>query len=268
MIVDFEYAGERLSDYGLIIASVDGSSGANVLEWGSQIEFQTIQNKITGINYVTNTGYSDVYSTTFQVIKYSCRTGNMEYLTDTEFRYLVKWLNRKRYQNFSPISNNEEFCGYHFYGSFNVKPIVIGGNIIGAELTFTSNAPYAFGDTVNIDITTDSFDVYCISDEIGQQPIKMTVKTSKAGQLTISNSAYDQATVIKNCAKDETITIDSENLIITSNNSTHKKLYNDFNYTYPKLINDYDNSINTFTLSMPCEVHLEYRPIRKVGVVV
>ena len=267
MIVDFEYAGERLSEHGLIIASVDGSSGSDILEWGSQLEFQTIQNKNTGINYATSVSYSDVYSTTFQVIKYSCTTGNMEPMSDIEFRYLVKWLNRKTYQNFYPISNNGEFCGYHFYGSFNVKPIVIGANIIGLELTFTSNAPYAFGDMIEMDIIGNSFDVYCISDDIGTQSVKMALSTLEAGQLTISNSAFDKATVVKNCEKNETITIDSENLIITSSNSEHKKLYNDFNYVYPKLINDYDNSTNTFTLSIPCEVHLEYRPVRKVGVI-
>lgn len=40
---------------------------------------------------------------------------------NTEYRYLSKWLNRKDNLDFSPISDNEEFNGYHFFGSFNVR---------------------------------------------------------------------------------------------------------------------------------------------------
>lgn len=265
MIVDFEYDGERLSEYGLIIASVDGSSSANTLEWGNQLEFNTIKNKMSGVNYATSVGYSDVYSVTFQVIKHSCNSSDADHISDTEIRQIEKWLNRKLYKRFSPISDNGEFSGYHFYGSFNINPIVIASDIIGLELTFTSNAPYAFGDTVTYSVNASSFELYCLSDEIGECQIKMIITTSQAGDLTINNNLIGN-TVIKNCVANEQITIDSENLVITSNQA-HPRLYNDFNYKYPRLLNGYPSQINKFTLSMQCKVYIEYKPIRKIGAV-
>lgn len=274
MIVDFEYAGERLSDFGLIIASVDGSSGSDTLEWANQLEPETIRNKNSGKSYTTSISYSDNYTVTFQTIKYSCNSGNIQYISDTEWRYLERWLNRKDNLRFTPISNNEEFSGYHFYGNFNISPVKAGGEIVGVELTFTSNAPYGFGDIVSIDVDSTSFEVYSTSDELGVLPLKMTVKPSKAGNLTIVNSlmkTYDSkkaTTIIKNCLANETISLDSEHLIISSSNSNHSKLYNDFNYVYPQLYTDYVDHVNKFTFSMQCEVHMEFEPIRKVGVLI
>ena len=69
MITDFSYDGERLSEHGLIIASVDGSSGSDTLEWASQLEFNTIQNKNSGIHYTTSAGYSEVYAPTFESLR-------------------------------------------------------------------------------------------------------------------------------------------------------------------------------------------------------
>lgn len=274
MIVDFEYAGERLSDFELIIASVDGSSGSDTLEWANQLGSETIRNKNSGKSYITSISYSDNYTVTFQVIKYSCKSGNIQHISDTEWRYIERWLNRKDNLRFTPISNNEEFSGYHFYGNFNISPIKMGGEIIGAELTFTSNAPYGFGDTVSIDVNSTSLEVYSTSDELGILPVKMTVKPSKAGNLTIENSlmkTYNPkkaTTIIKNCLANETISLNSEHLIISSSNSNHSKLYNDFNYVYPQLYTDYDDQVNKFTFSIQCEIHMEFEPIRKVGVLV
>lgn len=267
MIKDFSYDGERLSEYGLVIASIDGSSGFNTLEWGSQLDFNTIQNKNNGRNYATSTTYSDVYTVTFQVVKYSCDSGVTEHISDTEYRQLVKWLNKKTYKDFSPISDNEEFSGYHFWGSFNVKPIVINAEIFGLELIFTTDTPYAFGDIVRIEKNSTTFDIYCISDELEFQPMKTTIQLLQDGDLEITNKTINESTIIKNCKQNEVITIDSENLIITTTSANHKFLYNDFNYTYPKLHNDYRDNKNSFVVSVPCKITFEYRPVRKIGVI-
>lgn len=266
MIKDFSYDGERLSEYGLIIASIDNSSASDVLEWGSQLDFNTVQNKNNGRNYITSSTYSEVYSVTFQVIKFSCDSDCSEHISDTEYRQLVKWLNQKAYKDFSPISDNEEFSGYHFWGSFNVKPIIVNADIIGLELTFTTDTPYAFGDIVRIEKETTEFDVYCISDELEYQPMKTTITLLQDGNLNITNKTLGETTSIKNCKKNEIITIDSENLIITTS-ADHTYLYNDFNYVYPKLLNEYRNNKNTFTVSLPCKIIFEYRPARKIGVI-
>lgn len=84
--------------------------------------------------------------------------------------------------------------------------------------------------------------------------------------MSITNTFTGEITMVKNCVKGEKIVFDSENLIITSN-VEHERLYNDFNYVYPRLFTDYRNSTNTIETSISCAILVEYRPIRKVGVV-
>lgn len=119
--------------------------------------------------------------------------------------------------------------------------------------------------TLNMDNTAQA--AKDISDELGYQPIKTTIKLSDGGDLSITNTFTGEITMVKNCVKGEKIVFDSENLIITSN-VEHKRLYNDFNYIYPRLFTDYRNSTNTIETSISCAILVEYRPIRKVGVVV
>ena len=119
--------------------------------------------------------------------------------------------------------------------------------------------------TLNMDNTAQA--AKDISDELGYQPIKTTIKLTDGGDLSITNTFTGEITMVKNCVKGEKIVFDSENLIITSN-VEHKRLYNDFNYIYPRLFTDYRNSTNTIETSISCAILVEYRPIRKVGVVV
>ena len=47
----------------------------------------------------------------------------------------------------------------------------------------------------------------------------------------------------------------------------HPHLYNDFNYVYPMLGNTETDTQNVFTSTLPCTIKLDYKPIRKVGII-
>lgn len=273
MITDFEYAGERLSDYGCIIGFVDGSS-SNTLDWANNLQFNTITRHSSGVNRYASTSYDDVYSTTFQVVKYDCDSRQFFDISDAEYRQIVKWLNRKSYEKFVPITDDDQYADCYFKGSFNVDPIIIGGKIAGLELTFTSNAPYGYGDLVEIEASNDSntatgtFVAYSTSDETGISLAYMEITVKIKGTIGIINCADGSKIEIKNCVAGEVITLDGVNRIITSSKTSHSKLYNDFNYVYPHLVTDYNNKENIFIIYGACDIYMSYTPIRKIGVIV
>lgn len=111
------------------------------------------------------------------------------------------------------------------------------------------------GKKLSITDISDTFDGYIY-------PNKVTIKCNESGNLTLINSADTISTVINNCTSGETITMDCEHRVITSD-MAHVNLYNDFNYNYPRI---FCSQVNTFTQSIPCEVTIEYSSIRKVGI--
>lgn len=267
MIKDFVYNGRRLSDYGYTICKFGGSSGTETISFGNNLTFETVQNNGSHINKITSSDYGDAYSTTFQIIKDDCRGINdVKYITDIDYRKIMRWLNQKEYKKFIPISDNKYFTGLFFMGSFNISPIVFNGVIFGLELTFTSNAPYGFGTPIKIETNVQSFDIYSDSDEIGFVYPKIEITCLQAGNLSITNSLDASSTVINNCKANEVITLDSENQIIQSSVS-HDKLYNDFNFVYPKIFSTENNDKNTITVSLKNKMITSYTPIRKVGVI-
>lgn len=270
MVRDFEYAGERLSDYGCIIGAIDGSSGSDILEWGNQLDFNTITTRSTSINRYSSTSYNDVYTVTFQVVKYDCDSKQFFDITDVEYRKINSWLNRKSYEKFVPLTDDDRYGDCYFMGSFNISPIIVSGKIAGLELTFTADAPYGYGDLVEINESCSGavkqFNVYSTSDETGALPLYIKVTLAEDDNVRIRCNG--KLTLINNCKKGEIITLDVKNRIIQSSLDTHTALYNDFNYVYPQLINEYGNSKNVFRIATNFDLYMSYTPIRKIGVIV
>ena len=47
----------------------------------------------------------------------------------------------------------------------------------------------------------------------------------------------------------------------------HPHLYNDFNYVYPMFTNTQTDNKNVISSSLPCSIQIDYKPIRKVGII-
>ena len=124
---DFSYAGKRLSDFGCVLGYISTSLDNNV-SLGSNIKFETIKNKNTNENRIVDVKYEEP---------------DMSF-KDTEVSYIMRWLNKRKYEKFCPIYDDGSYAEIYFKGSFNVSTVYIGGNIVGFTLTFTPNAPYGF----------------------------------------------------------------------------------------------------------------------------
>ena len=274
MYVDFEYANRRLSDFNCIMCSINTDTGIREVDIGCDITFNTVKNNQSSLHRVTSSTYENVYTATFEIIKNTCKTYQEDmYMTSDEVRQLTKWLNRREHHKFKMYNDDPSVMSLVYFGSFNVKQIMMGEKIIGLSLTFTSNSPYALADkkTVSFDISekNETFYLYGDSDEYGNiyPVVKISFKES-CGEFTIKNNTTSTKVYLKNCKKDEIITIDGENKIIVTNNATHNTtLYNDFNYEYLNIfIDENDYNENEYEVSNPCLITIEYYPVRKVGV--
>lgn len=270
--VDFEYDGQKLSDFGCIIGYIDSSSGTQDVNIGSDITFNTVKNNHSSIHYVTSSTYDNTYSITFDIVKNPCVNNNDLFMTTLETRRLIKWLNRRDYHKFKLFNENFDLSDMYYYGSFNIVEKRFGTNIIGLSLTFTSSSPYAFGDNVKLEFSVDKdeeFILYGDSDEFTTIfptiQIKCLSNTSDDG-LVLTNKTTSTSVIIKGCSDGETIIIDGEYKIITTDDEIHKiTIASDFNYEYLDILVDDYSVENVYSCNIPCELTISYSPIRKVG---
>ena len=270
-LTDFIFDGVKLSSLGYLVGSAVTSNN-NSSSAGSKLELQTVVNHGNHLTGIINATYGENVSATFDIIKFACNENASVNMEDNEIASLMRWLNRTTWCKFKPLYNDLSFPSVYFIGTFTeISTINMGGNVVGLAVTFTSNAPYGFLDfeynSVTIASANGSFTFYDQSDELGNHyPEKLVITTTAGGDLSITNSLNNRTTTIKNCVANEKITLDCINKIITSDKA-HTRLYNDFNYVYPMFTNTTEDSKNIISSSLPCTIDIEYKPIRKVGII-
>lgn len=264
---DFLFDNEHLSSYNMILCDFNGEA-SETISMGNSLTFNTIKPSLSDSNFLSSSSYDEVLSATIQICKNFCNNEDIE-LSVEDISNLNRWLCRKEFHRFKIFQDGYE--DIYFQGSFNnPQAIKANGKIIGLEYTFTSDSPYGYLDTISVDFTTSAstpFTLTNFSHEIGiLYPSDFSCKCLTKGNLVISNSLDLKSVSVANCSANEIIKLDGKRKIIYSSDSGHTTLYNDFNYNFFRLVGLYDNVINEITTSIPCEIHLEYNPIRKVGI--
>lgn len=260
--IDFEYDGIKLSENGYIICHFNGVN--DQISNGAEITFSEVPLQHGIKRAISGISYDSVITTTFCICKNMCdKWGRGDYLSIEDVRDLARWLQRKEYLPFNLFAVGYDQITY--YGSFQINQIKAGTNIIGLELTLTTNSPFGWQEEYSYTFNNvDNFYIEDISDEVGLLYPKFVITCLGSGDLTITNNRVDDEFIqIKNCSTNESIAM--YHPIIVSGNSSHD-IANDFNYVFPKIINTFDNTINVYTLSIPCNVSVSYRPLAKIGV--
>lgn len=273
MYVDFEYANRRLSDFGCVMCNINTDAGKREINIGCDITFNTVKNNQSSLHKTTSSVYESVFETTFDIMKLNCDSNNNDIvMTKDEVRLLTKWLNRREHHKFKMYSENYDVANYIYFGSFNVREIALGEKTIGLSLTFKSNSPYALGEkistTYEISKQNELMYLFGDSDEYGCiYPFVKIMLGENSDEFTIKNNSTGTVVYLRNCVKDELITLDGEHKIIFTDNDEHTTLYNDFNYEYLDiLVDESDYNENEYEVSNPCTITIEYYPVRKVGV--
>lgn len=261
-VKDFEYAGRNLSEFGMKICNF-GDKGLDTVSDGAKISFNTISTLGGSKHELISTEYEECLETTIQICKYSCANGVQE-MTTTEHRELTKWLNRKRFLKFKPLS--EEFIDLYFEASFNINKIELDGKLFGLELEVKTNRPFALKEPKIITIRNLEHDgkhsINDVSHEEGYIYPHTEITIAEDGDLNIYNAIEDRNTIVKNCVAGEVIVMDYP--VIKSSISSHN-IQNDFNFKFFRVANTYWNSRNDLTISIPCTIKVKYSPIVKIG---
>lgn len=270
MDVDFEYDGLYLSEFGFMVCSFDSTDQENISE-GAEITFDLTPVAMGTRHLLSDTKYDSCVTAEFDICKIpTCKNDTIDneefFVTYDEERDITRWLIRKQMFPFMLLSDHYE--GVIFNGSFNVEKVEQDGKIIGFHLKFQSDRPFGYLDArhrFKIASENGKRVIYDESDEIGTQPISMTITLESGGDLVITNSFDGRETKVKNCTSGEVITFND--MQISSSDDNHQKtIMNDFNFRFPMISNTYKEVKNEYTFSLPCNVIAKYKQIRKVGV--
>ncbi len=260
---DFIYDGRLLSDYGCMICSFSNSSGMETVGTGAQIALTTVTMHNGTRRSIVGAKYSEFIKSTFYICKNPCAYEDIT-MSPTEYRELVKWLNRRRFlplRFISTIMPSPDPCYYN--AMFNIQKITAGDKIIGAELTMETDSPFGHGEE-RVETVMPGYDgqdyIDYVSDEVGFMYPKVRIALMGAGNLTIHNSMDEEEMVITNCSNGEVIVTDGEKQTLQSNFSAHD-IYDCFNYNFIKLVSHLETGRNTFTSSVPCSIQITYSPI-------
>lgn len=283
---DFEYNGQRLSDFGCMVCQFD-TPGLKTVSIGSNLSLNTVNKSTINRFDIMSTKYDEPYTNTFQICKHSCEKYNLGTMNIEEelVSQLYRWLNKKKNRKFKMLYSDGKCSDMYFKGTFpTINALVLNEEVVGLELTFTANAPFGYYEPLEFYMefsnTDTEFCIYDTSDEEGAiYPSKIEITILEDGDLEICNSMETKRTIIKNCIAGETITFDDVTKNPTSD-VAHPRLYNDFNYTFIRIMNkcgdndDYyavsneeDKRENIFTVNLPCNIYLKYSPVCKMGVI-
>lgn len=269
--IDFEYAEEMLSDYGMMIGSFDGSQDGTV-QSGADIKFNQVKPSGSNKSLIVSTSYEECYSTTFQIIKNPCTISETEemFLSPTEVSQLQRWLCRKNYNRFRIMQDN--FYDLYWNSVFSSKQVMYGGKIVGLELTMYTDHPYGFNDELEVEYdcsTNNQFTIYNLSDETGvlYPEIEITLLESPSNDFELYNytESVSRKTKISGCSSGEIIKFSGDTKIISTSYSSHTTMAKDFNYIFPRIINYYEERENIIKVNASCKIKIRYSPIKKVG---
>lgn len=284
---DFEYDGKRLSEYGMMICSFNGSQDLETVSSGADITFQQLHSGTSENFNLYSSVYETPYTITFQICKNPCLNDECISINPEEISAIQRWLCRKKYHKFK--IDQDAYRNYYWNSVFNSKQIMHNGEIIGLELTMYADSPYAYYDEILLEFECEPdvpFIVFSESDEegwiypyteiicLGRNENDLTetkpdteepIYSVETYTLEISNSMDNKTTKISNCKKNESIFIDGRNLFISSSEPTHTSLANDFNYYFPRIFNTFKDNKNIFKTNMRCVIKFRYSPIKKIG---
>lgn len=263
-IIDFSYGenNRKLSDFGFVVCRFD-SGGLDTVSNGAVVNFNSVSVQSGAQHYLTSSTYEDCLECTIQVCKNPCVNSNME-IDQTTFRELTRWLCRKKFLKFKPLS--EDYIDLYHEAMINVNRIELDEKLVGLELEIRTNRPFSLKEKRLIKIENTEQDgkhsVNDISHEEGYIYPNTEIVVNEDGNLNIYNAIENRSTYIANCKKGEIITMDYP--IIQSSDSSHN-IQNDFNWNFFRVANTFENSRNDLTISIPCSIKIEYSPIVKVG---
>ena len=157
---------------------------------------------------------------------------------------------------------------------------MLNSSIIGFNLTFTANTPYALQEDKSFNIElSDALesDIIFTSDVYGYIDADYVITVKEAGNLKFDTYYYnpntesytlDREFTVQNCIADEKIYVKGDTQLVTSSRTVHE-LGKDCNFILPRIVNTYqsdDEEVrNKIKSNLKCNVQITYNPTAMIG---
>lgn len=271
MVLDFQFDGEKLSDYGYMIGSFNGRTEDTVEV--SVMDYTDIKSALSDVSHKVATSYPSNYTATVQIMKTNCDGDDDGRLSNDDVSMITKWLVRKEYKQFNWIYEDDTAEDIFYDVHCKISKITVGGDCYGLEVTFESNRPFGYTE-IKRHIENNCPANYPIEVEIETEEegwmypdVIIKLRSVATNPIVIKNTLEpSRETRIDDCIAGEILTFHGGDLLqLTSSVSSHV-LATDFNYVFPRLYNEYQMTwLNTFLVNAQCDITIQYRGIRKVG---
>lgn len=276
-ILDFTFNGKKLSDFRCICCNFDSSSGTVEMSSGADVTLN--QEKPSGSNKFNlySTSYDESFTLPLSICLNPCGNyENME-MSVEQARKIQKWLSLR---NKKFKINIEGYEDIYWIGTFTCKQVMLNDIIIGFNLTFTANTPYALQEDESFNIELSGAlesDIVFTSDVYGYIDADYVITVKEAGNLKFDTYYYDPDTklytldrefIVNNCTADEKIYVNGDTQLVTSGRTAHE-LGKDCNFILPRLVNTYqsdDEEVrNKIKSNLKCNVQITYNPTAMIG---
>lgn len=276
-ILDFTFNGKKLSDFGYICCNFDSSSGTVEVSSGADVTLN--QEKPSGSNKFNlySTSYDKPFTLPLSICLNPCANYENMDISVEQARKIQKWLSLR---NKKFKINAEGYEDIYWIGTFTCKQVMLNDIIIGFNLTFTANTPYALqeDESFNIELSnTLESDIVFASDVYGYMDADYVITVKETGDLKFDTYYYDPDTklysldrefTVDNCFADEKIYIKGDAQIVTSDRTAHE-LGKDCNFILPRLVNTYQSDEeevkNKIKSNLKCNVQITYNPTAMIG---
>ena len=253
----------RLSDYGMMLATfdTDGESEDEIGFTISTIEEFVGDNPIP--KYIGDK-YTNKIKPKITFIKNPCSYNNDMFFSEKECRNILRAMTGiKGYQWMRVIDESNEDDIWFRSKIVNISSKRIGNGTVGLILEMECDSPFGWSAETLIDLEfkkNSSIKIFSNTDDLHNYiypTVSLTFRSN--GTFRLENITDNRISEIKNVKKNEKITIDSKNEIITSS-ITHELLLNDFNLNWIRLKPD----TNQLVTNMDVKITFKYRVPRKV----
>lgn len=255
---DFTFCDKKLSDFGFMIANIDGSLDDSAS--CGNVELITARPPMNTKNIIHGVSYGDPINLNFQIAKYDfsrCICSESP-VTEKEQEDLMRWLVKTNY-NYINFDDGDVY----FNVTMNVIPKKIGGIIRGFEITATNDSVYSYSQKHATFLYEGDNTFIDESSVIGYTYPTLRIVADVNGDVVFEHKEDGRKMVIANCLPGEVLNIDCEHGIIQSNVEAHD-LSADFNFKFLRFFNTEDNRENTISATNIRNCTMFYRFTRMV----
>ena len=276
----FIFDGKSSDDFNLMIAWI-GNSDVDISENGLNLSLQKTNNKL---NRKTNTYgvQSENIVLNFSIVKKDCSE-----ITRLQSIQINEWLTSSSTSQPLAFNDNDSYPLHYYAVCTQIEDIIIGGKLIGKQLKFENNSPFAFSEKMikHIEVT-NSRQISINNSSNARNNIiypKVTISTSSP-TIVLENKTDKKSVTIKTDSLssesdgNKHIKIDSYNMMITDKQNKLIPAYKiGWNEAYKSYVTATDDNItniywlrflrgiNELLITGSCKMAIEYEFPRKAG---